>query len=87
MAGEGGRDDKEEGFDRVLEGIGKDSVVEDLPLYKEYLSKFDIEHALEGFNIEAEDQTMATHDDMMLLFRLIAASFSSSYDFIYDVMP
>lgn len=75
---------KENGYDKVIENIHENSVIEDLPFYKDYLSKFDVEHALEGFKIEAEDQTMATHDDMMLLLRLIAASFSSSYEFLYD---
>ena len=76
---------KKKRFEKVLEGIGKDSVVEDLPFYKTYLSRFDVELAFDGCKLAAEGgDTMATRDDLLMLYRFVAASFSSSYDFVYN---
>ena len=71
-------------FDRLLEGFNEDSVVEDMPFYEEYLSKFDVEQAFDGYQLVAEAEDLASRDDLYLLFRLIVASLSSSYDILYD---
>ena len=80
-----GDEDKKLRFKKVLEGIDQDAVVEDLPFYKTYLSRFDVEWALDGYKLAAEDgESVATRDDLLMLYRFVAASFSSSYDFVYD---
>ena len=73
-------------IEKVLEGIGPESKVEDLVLYKEYLFLFDVENSFQGFELAAADDEdiMATKDDLLLLCRLICASHSSRYDFSYD---
>ena len=71
-------------FDKLLEGFNVDSVVEDMPFYEEYLSKFDVEQAFDGYQLVAEAEDLASRDDLYLLFRLIVASLSSSYDILYD---
>jgi len=73
-----------ENFNKLMESIKEDSVIEDMPFYQDYLSLFDVERAFDGYLFVAEEETMATRDDLILLFKLIAASFSSSYDILYD---
>lgn len=78
-------EEKKQRFQKVLEGVGDDAVVEDLPFYKTYLSRFDVERAFDGCKLTAENgDSMATRDDLLILYRFVAASFSSSYDFVYD---
>ena len=76
--------DGEEKFEKFIEGIDEDSIIEDMPFYKNYLSKFDVEQAFDGFNLPAVEKELLSKDDLFLLFRLILASFSSSYDILYD---
>lgn len=63
--------------------IPKNMSIEELPLYKDFLSKFDVEHAFESIELQT-DLDLGTKDDYNLLQRLVYASFSSTYDFIYD---
>ena len=58
---------------------------EDLPLYKEYLSGFDVEHDLEGFELCYNPDMEEYKSDFPMLLRLVAASFSSTYSFEYDI--
>ena len=74
----------EEKFEKFIEGFDENSVIEDMPFYKDYVSKFDVERAFDGFNLTAVENELLTKDDMFLLSRLILASFSSSYDILYD---
>ena len=76
--------DGEEKFEKFIEGFDENSVIEDMPFYKDYVSKFDVERAFDGFNLTAVENELLTKDDMFLLSRLILASFSSSYDILYD---
>ena len=76
--------DGEEKFKKYIEGFDKNSVIEDMPFFKDYVSKFDIERAFDGFNLTAVEQEILSKDDLLLLLRLISSSFSSSYDILYD---
>ena len=76
--------DGEEKFEKFIEGFDENSVIEDMSFYKDYLSKFDVERAFDGFNLTAVENDLLSKDDMFLLSRLILASFSSSYDILYD---
>lgn len=76
--------DGEEKFEKFIEGFDENSVIEDMPFYKDYVSKFDVERAFDSFNLTAVENELLTKDDMFLLSRLILASFSSSYDILYD---
>ena len=55
--------------------------IEDLAFYKEYLSKFDIGKAIEGYELVTNPESKATKDDYLMLLRLICASFSTA-DFV-----
>lgn len=77
--------DKEyEDYNKFIEGVNEDATLEELPFFQDYLSRFDIEKAFEGFSLAAEEDSLATKDDLFLLFRLIIASFSSTYEILYD---
>lgn len=73
-----------EEFNKMIEGINDNSIIENMDFYKDYLSRFDVEQLFKGFCLTAIEETDATKDDLLLLFRLIAGSFSSSYDILYD---
>ena len=76
--------DGEEKFEKFIEGFDENSVIEDMPFYKDYVSKFDVEHAFDGFVLTAVENELLTKDDLFMLFRFILASFSSSYDILFD---
>lgn len=71
-------------FEKLMEGIDENSVVEDLPFYKDYLARFDVEKAFDGINLATEEKIQLSRDELYLLFRLIFASFSSTYEILYD---
>ena len=66
---------------QLLDAITDDMTVEDMPFYKEYLSKFDVAKAIEGYELVTDPESKATRDDYLLLLRLICAS-TSTADFI-----
>ena len=72
--------------ERLLDDIAEDAEFEDLQLYKEYLSLFDVEHDLEdlGLGLHFPSDLTDFEADFMLLLRLVAASFSSTYELEYD---
>lgn len=74
----------EEKFDRLIEGTDENSVIEDMSFYKDYLSQFDVVQAFDGFNLTAEEESLLSRDDLYMMFRLVFASFSSTYKIIYD---
>ncbi len=76
--------DGEEKFKKFIEGLNENSTIEDMPFYKEYLSKFEVERAFDDFNLTDVEDVLLSKDDLFMLFRLIVASFSSSYDILYD---
>lgn len=76
--------DGEENWEKFIEGVDEDSVIEDMPFYKDYLSKFDVERSFDGYNLAALEEEKLSKDDLFLLFRLIISSFSSSYEILYD---
>ena len=77
----GGKDD--EFYLKFLDAIPEDAKIEDIPLYKEYLSKFDLARAFGSipFKTGSDDASLKDYE---LLIRLILASFSTTYEFIYD---
>ena len=74
----------EERFDKLMESVDENSVIEDMPFYKDYMSQFDVEQAFDGLNLSAEEETLLSRDDLYLLLRLVSASLSSKYKIIYD---
>lgn len=73
-----------EKFEKLIEGVDENTVIEDMPFYKDYLSRFDVEQAFDGFNLAAQEEFQFSRDELYLLFRLVFASFSSSYNILYD---
>lgn len=66
---------------KLLDSITDDTTIEDMAFYKEYLSKFDVAKAIEGYELVTNPESKATHDDYLMLLRLICASFSTA-DFV-----
>jgi len=67
----------------MLDDIKEDTDIEELSVYKNYLSKFDIKNSFDGYNFDVSD-ICATESDLDLLLRLIFASFSSEYKITFD---
>ena len=74
----------EEIWEKFIEGVDENSVIEDMPFYKDYLSKFDVERSFDGYNLAALEEELLSKDELFLLFRLVFSSFSSSYEILYD---
>ena len=51
-------------FEKLMEGIDENSVVEDLPFYKDYLARFDVEKAFDGINLAAEEKIQLSRDEL-----------------------
>lgn len=79
-----GDKEKEKALIPILEAIKNDTEFEDLPLYKEYLSIFDIEHDLGDIELHFPPEMEDSKDDFMTLLQFVAASFSSTYNFEYN---
>lgn len=73
-------------FQHLLDTITEKTELEDLAFYKDYLSKFDVEHGFEGFELNYDPTMEEFKADFPLLIRFIAASFSSTYDLKYDAL-
>lgn len=70
---------------KILDKISPTSDIEDLPFYHDYLSRFDVESVFADYHLAAEDgNSVATRDDLLMLFRFVVASLSSSYEIVYD---
>ncbi len=78
-------------YQPLLETITDETEFEDLPLYKEYLSLFNVEHDLEelglgkhGLRLNVPFGRPDFEADFLPLLRLVAASFTSTYELEYD---
>lgn len=80
------QNDEDKEFVEELNKIPSDAKVEDMPFYKEYFSCFNMEQSFNGFNLAAQDKEDFTldKDTLYLLFQFICASFSSTYELLYD---
>lgn len=81
---EGLGEHEEKALKPVLDDITETNELEDLSLYKEYLSVFDVEHDLGDLKLHYPKEFEDCEDDFMVLFRLVAGSFSSNYSLEYD---
>ena len=68
----------------ILDTITEDTELEDLSFYKEWLSKFDVEHDLEGLELACDPILEDFSDDFLLLLKFVAAASSSTYSLDYD---
>ena len=68
-----------------LSKITEETDLEDLPFYKDYMSKFDLEHDLEGLELSYDPIFEEYHSDILLLLRFVVASHSISYNLDYNV--
>ena len=68
----------------MLDAITEDTELEDLPIYKEYLSIFDVEQDLGSLRLHYPSEMEDCKAEFMTLLRFVAASFSSSYELEYD---
>lgn len=75
---------EEEALKPVLDAITETTELEDLPLYKRYLSIFDVEHDLGDLKLHYPAEFADCEDDFVVLFRLVAGSFSSNYSLEFD---
>lgn len=67
----------------ILDTITTDMVLEELPLYKEYLSKIDVDKVLCGRKIITPSEFSLSKADCDVLLRLVIGSLSSDYDLNY----
>lgn len=67
----------------ILDAITTDMVLEDLPFYKEYLSKIDVDKVLCGRKIITPSEFSLSKADCDVLLRLVIGSLSSDYDLNY----
>lgn len=70
--------------EHLLNDITEETEYEELPMYKEYLSLFDVEHDLGGLELAFPSALDDCKADASSLLRLVAASFSNTYDLKYD---
>lgn len=82
-------DDKDLGKDdrcykSLLGTIHFDAEFEDLSLYKDYLSQFDVEHELGGLNFAIPPVLEKNRDDIPYLVLLTAASYATQFDLEFD---
>lgn len=70
--------------ERLLADITETAELEDLPLYKEYLSLFDVWHTPRDVELHFPSELQNCKADFFILMIFVAASFSSKYDFEYD---
>ena len=70
----------------LLDSITEDTEFKDLSLYKEYVSKFDIEGDFKNMGIAGlmVPDDLEEDIDFTLLFQLVASSFSSEYELGID---
>lgn len=68
---------------KLIDSIPANSSIEDLPLYRDYLAKFNLEHAFGSLELKIPD-IMGSKADFDLLQRFVYASFSSTYDLTCD---
>ena len=68
----------------VLDTITENTELEDLPLFKDYLCKFDLEHDLKDIELKIPSKLAEYKADFFLLSRFILSSFSNTYKLNYD---
>lgn len=73
-----------EQFDKLMESVDENTIIEDMPFYKNYLSRFEVEKAFDGMSLAAEEKNQLSQKELYLLFRMVFASFSSTYEILYD---
>ena len=79
--------ENEKGLDcqPLLDTFTEKTEFEDLVLYKEYLSKFDVEHDLEDLELNYKPNLEQYKADFPFFLIFIAASPSNTYELDYDV--
>ena len=73
-----------EQFEKLMESVDENTIIEDMPFYKNYLSRFEVEKAFDGMSLAAEEKKQLSQKELYLLFRMVFASFSSTYEILYD---
>jgi len=68
-----------------LSKITEETELEDLHFYRDYMSKFDLEHDFEGLELSYDPIFEEYHSDILLLLRFVVASYSSTYNLDYNV--
>lgn len=77
-------EEKEKDLKPLLDAITEDTELEDLRLYKEYLSLFEVEKDLGDLELNYPPEMEDCKTDFKTLLRFVAASFSSNYNLEYD---
>lgn len=74
----------EDGVLKFLDSIPGDIEIEETSFYKEYLSRFDIPKAIEGYELVVNPEVSATRDDYLIFIRLICASFGCDFEVLFN---
>lgn len=71
-------------YEAKFGAISEDSNIEDMPFYKDYLSKFDTEKELDGLELKWDKSDMVNYKDYDLLQRLVLGSINVDYKLDFD---
>ncbi len=77
-------DDKPGSFLSYLKNIPDDIAVEELPIYRDYLSKFNLSPFLRDKRILTAADDKISKEDCDLFIKLVCGSLSSSFDFLLN---
>lgn len=67
----------------LLDNITEKTEFEDMPIYKEYLSSFNVKDSLAGWKLNFPPELQECEEDFFVLLQLVAGSFSSNYSLEY----
>ena len=71
-------------YESKFGAISEDSNIEDMPFYKDYLSKFDTEKELDGMELKWDKSDLVNYKDYDLLQRLVLGSIYVDYKLDFD---
>lgn len=78
------KEGKAPSYKDLLDDITEETEFEDLPFYKEHLSLYEVENDFGDFELAFPSVLLDYKADAPSLVKIVAASFSSTYDFVYD---
>ncbi len=69
---------------KEVDSISDETNIENLPIYRNYLAKFDVEHMLEDYELKKGSEIDVSQAEYTLFLRLVFASNVTNYEFVLD---
>ena len=79
-------DEEYEDYNKFIKGVDDNSAIEELPFFQDYLSLFDVEKAFEGYTLAAEEETMATKDDLFITIHVIQINYRIVFEYLRNLV-